>query len=113
MAVRRVAAVTGALTLLAMMTAPGAGIQAATPSGTVFFPNPVQQLGQQSLTDNKDADSAAFAAAYRRVPLTHLDDSGTLVRRLRHGQEHTPARRLAWSAARSRTGTATPTSSSR
>jgi hypothetical protein len=78
MAIRRVAAVTGAVTLLAMMAAPGAGTQAATAMGTVFFPNPVQQLGDESLTDNKDADSAAFAAAYRRVPLTHLDNSGTL-----------------------------------
>ena len=78
MVIRRVAAVTGALTLLGMMAAPGAGIEAATATGTVFFPNPVQQLGNESLTDNKDADSAAFTAAYRRVPLTHLDNSGTL-----------------------------------
>jgi hypothetical protein len=64
--------------MVAMMAVPTPGIQAATATGTVFFPNPVQQLGNESLTDNKDADSALFAAAYRRVPLTHLDNSGTL-----------------------------------
>jgi hypothetical protein len=72
------AAVTGAFAMLAVVTAPTTGIEAAVPTGTVFFPNPVQQLGNEDLTDNKDADSAAFAAAYTRVPLTHLDNSGTL-----------------------------------
>jgi hypothetical protein len=54
---------------------------AAAPSsalGTVFFPNPVQQLGIQTLTDSKDADLPVFAPAYRRVTLTHLDGSGLL-----------------------------------
>src|SRR5688572_3988823 len=50
-------------------------------SGTVFNPNPVQQLGLQNLTDNKDADDAVFAAAYRSVVLTDLDGSGKLVGR--------------------------------
>ena len=50
-------------------------------SGTVFFPNPVQQLGLQNLTDNKDADDAVFAAAYRQVVLTDLDGSGKLTGR--------------------------------
>ncbi|HEY3007990.1 MAG TPA: M36 family metallopeptidase [Micromonosporaceae bacterium] len=54
------------------------GAQAA---GTVFYPNPVQQLGIQTLTDNKDADSPAFAPAYRRVTLTDLDASGMLTGR--------------------------------
>jgi len=49
-----------------------------TATGTVFFPNPVQQLGLQNLTDNKDADDPAFAPAYRRVTLTDLDGSGAL-----------------------------------
>jgi hypothetical protein len=49
--------------------------------GTVFDPNPVQQLGIQTLTDNKDADYAALAPAYRRVVLTDLDASGTLTGR--------------------------------
>ena len=85
MLIRRMAVGTAALMMLASLMAPG--IRAATADGTVFFPNPVQQLGNQRLTDDKDADGAAFAAAYRRVPLTHLDGSGTLVGRLRHREE--------------------------
>ena len=53
----------------------------ANASGIVFYPNPVQQLGLQNLTDNKDADDAVFAAAYRQVVLTDLDGSGQLVGR--------------------------------
>ena len=49
-----------------------------TATGTVFFPNPVQQLGLQNLTDNKDSDDPVFGPAYRRVTLTDLDGSGTL-----------------------------------
>lgn len=52
--------------------------QPATPEGTVFFPNPVTQLGNQNLVDNKDADDPVFAPAYRRVALLGLDGSGTL-----------------------------------
>ena len=47
-------------------------------TGTVFFPSPVQQLGDESLTDQKDADYAALAPAYHGVTLTDLDASGTL-----------------------------------
>jgi zinc metalloprotease ZmpB len=47
----------------------------------VFYPNPVQQLGLQGLTNNKDADSAAFGPAYRRVTLTDLAGSGGLTGR--------------------------------
>jgi hypothetical protein len=47
----------------------------------VFYPNPVQQLGIETLTDNKDADFAALAPAYRQVVLTNLDGSGTLTGR--------------------------------
>jgi hypothetical protein len=50
-------------------------------TGTVFFPNPVQQLGLQRLTDVKDADAPVFGPAYRRVTLTDLDGSGTLTGR--------------------------------
>ena len=74
--IRRMAVGSAALVLVASLLAPG--VRAATADGTVFFPNPVQQLGNQGLTDGKDADAAVFAAAYRRVPLTHLDGSGTL-----------------------------------
>ena len=44
----------------------------------MFFPNPVAQLQDQSLTDQKDADYAALQPAYRNVTLTDLDGSGTL-----------------------------------
>jgi hypothetical protein len=52
-----------------------------TATGTVFHPNPVQQLGIQSLTDSKDADLPVFAPAYTQVTLTDLDGSGTLTGR--------------------------------
>jgi hypothetical protein len=51
---------------------------ANTAAGTVFFPNPVTQTGDESLVDAKDADSTAFASSYKRVTLTNLDSSGTL-----------------------------------
>ena len=51
----------------------------STGSGTVFFPNPVAQLQNQSLTDQKDADYAALQPAYHQVTLTNLDGSGYLV----------------------------------
>src|SRR5262245_55350916 len=50
-------------------------------TATVFYPNPVQQLGLQTLTDDKDADSPAFGPAYRRVTLTDLDGSASLTGR--------------------------------
>lgn len=50
----------------------------STGTGTVFFPNPVAQLQDQTLTDQKDADYAALQPAYRNVTLTNLDGSGTL-----------------------------------
>jgi hypothetical protein len=58
--------------------AQAAGTTVGSATGTVFFPNPVQQLGRQDLTDNKDADDPVFASAYRRVTLTDLDGSGRL-----------------------------------
>jgi len=50
----------------------------STGSGTVFLPNPVAELGDQTLTDQKDADSAALQPAYHTVTLTNLDGSGFL-----------------------------------
>jgi hypothetical protein len=44
----------------------------------VFAVNPVQELGLENLTDQKDADSAVPAAAYHEVQLTNLDGSGRL-----------------------------------
>src|SRR4051812_23996612 len=71
-----------AATLVAgAVTAPAALASSTTAGGTVFYPNPVQQLGNQSLTDQKDADYPALAPAYRRVTLTNLDGSGTLTGR--------------------------------
>ena len=76
------AAVAVAATLsVAATAAPAVGSSnpwAHAAAGTVFLPNPVQQLGDESLTDAKDADYAALAPAYRRVTLDHLDGSGTL-----------------------------------
>jgi hypothetical protein len=60
----------------ALATEPGSGSSDGT--GRVFVPNPVQDLGDQSLTDQKDADYAALAPAYHTVALTHLDGSGFL-----------------------------------
>ena len=66
-----------ALTLLAILVSsvaaskPGPG--GSTGTGRVFFPNPVASLGDQSLTDQKDADYAALQPAYRVVTLTNLD----------------------------------------
>ena len=47
-------------------------------TGQVFFPNPVAFLGNQSLTDQKDADYPALQPAYKVVTLTNLDGSGYL-----------------------------------
>jgi Fungalysin metallopeptidase (M36) len=78
------AATTVAAVVLASATG---GAQAAgqpfsnTAEGTVFFPNPVTQLGDQNLVDAKDADLPIFASTYRRVVLQDLDSSGTLTGR--------------------------------
>jgi zinc metalloprotease ZmpB len=54
----------------------------ATAPAQVFAPNPVADLGIQTLTDQKDADyfsaDPTLARAYHRVTLTDLDRSGTL-----------------------------------
>ena len=47
-------------------------------TGQTFVPNPVQSLGDESLTDQKDSDTAVPASAYYRVALTNLDGSGYL-----------------------------------
>src|SRR6478672_672534 len=46
--------------------------------GSVFVSNPVQSLGDESLTDQKDSDAAVPTAAYHTVQLTNLDGSGFL-----------------------------------
>jgi Zn-dependent metalloprotease len=65
-----------ALVATASATKPGSG--GSTGTAQVFVPNPVQSLGNESLTDEKDADSAVPAAAYHEVQLTNLDGSGFL-----------------------------------
>jgi len=50
----------------------------STGTGQVFLPNPVAFLGDQTLTDQKDADYAALQPAYQVVTLTNLDGSGYL-----------------------------------
>ncbi len=55
---------------------PGPGTSTGT--GQVFLPNPVADLQDQSLTDQKDADYPALQPAYHQVTLTNLDGSGYL-----------------------------------
>src|SRR4051794_27594569 len=54
----------------------------STARGQVFAPNPVVDLGIQSLTDQKDADyfsgDPVLSKAYHRVTLRNLDGSGAL-----------------------------------
>ena len=60
----------------ALATKPGSG--SSDGLALVFAPNPVEDLGDQSLTDQKDADYPALQGAYRGVQLTNLDGSGFL-----------------------------------
>ena len=60
----------------ALATKPGSG--SSEGRALVFAPNPVEDLGDQGLTDQKDADYAALQGAYRGVQLTNLDGSGFL-----------------------------------
>ncbi|MDX6401152.1 MAG: zinc metalloprotease ZmpB [Gaiellaceae bacterium] len=55
---------------------PGPG--STTGTARVFVPNPVQSTGKESLTDQKDSDSAVPTTAYYGVTLTNLDGSGFL-----------------------------------
>ena len=63
-------------TVAAVAANPPSG--SSTGSGRVFLPNPVAELQDQSLTDQKDADYAALQPAYHAVTLTNLDGSGYL-----------------------------------
>ena len=72
-------AVAGLVTATATgAAAASADVGSSTGTGTVFVPNPVQSLGDESLTDQKDADAAVPGAAYHDVTLTNLDGSGHL-----------------------------------
>jgi zinc metalloprotease ZmpB len=72
------AVLAAAVALVAAAGAGKTGNGSSTGSAQVFVPNPVQSLGDESLTDQKDADSAVPAAAYHAVRLTNLDGSGYL-----------------------------------
>ena len=91
---KRVLVAVAALALVAASAAyatkPGSG--SSTGTALVFAPNPVQDLGIQTLTDQKDAASAVPQDAYHSVTLTDLDGSGTLSGR--------------WAVVRSTTGAA-------
>jgi hypothetical protein len=63
----------------ALATRPGSGT--STGSGVVFLPNPVADLQDQTLTDQKDSAAAVPQAAYHTVELENLDGSGFLVGR--------------------------------
>jgi hypothetical protein len=69
-----------AATVTAVCLAAAAPAAARTATGQVFSPNPVAELGIQTLTDQKDADyfSSQYPQAYHRVTLTDLDSSGLL-----------------------------------
>jgi hypothetical protein len=69
-------AVTAVLVAAADAAKTGPGV--ATGSASVFVSNPVQSLGDESLTDQKDSDAAVPSAAYHDVTLTNLDGSGFL-----------------------------------
>jgi hypothetical protein len=64
--------------VFAMVAAAAGGSGSSFGGGTVFLPNPVADLQDQSLTDQKDADYARLQPAYHGVTLTNLDGSGYL-----------------------------------
>ena len=73
-----VAVVVTGVVFAAVAGAGKVGNGSSTGSGTVFLSNPVQSLGDESLTDQKDSDAAVPAAGYHTVTLTNLDGSGFL-----------------------------------
>ncbi len=73
-----VLAVLAAVVVVGVAVAAKPGSGNSTGTGSVFVPNPVQSLGDETLTDQKDSDAAVPAAAYHTVQLTNLDGSGFL-----------------------------------
>ena len=71
-------AVTAVVGVVLVAMAGAATRAGSTGVGSVFASNPVQELGLEGFTDQKDADSAVPAAAYHGVQLTNLDGSGHL-----------------------------------
>jgi len=74
----RLALVSIGSVVVAVVAAAAGGSGSSLGEGTVFLPNPVADLQDQSLTDQKDADYRALQPAYHRVTLTNLDGSGYL-----------------------------------
>jgi hypothetical protein len=73
-----VAAIAVSVVVVVAASAAKIGPGSSTGSASVFVPNPVQSLGDESLTDQKDSATAVPAAAYHDVTLTNLDGSGFL-----------------------------------
>lgn len=73
-----VAALTAAAVVAAGATAGKPGSDGSTGTASVFVSNPVESLGDETLTDQKDSDAAVPASAYHTVELTDLDGSGFL-----------------------------------
>ena len=89
----RVAVLVAAVAAALAVAAPAV---AATAPAQVFAPNPVADLGIQTLTDQKDADffsaDPVLRRAYHRVTLTDLDVAHAQ-RHVRHRQERDGGRR--------------------
>ena len=77
---KRIVVAVGVLALAAASAAYAAKPGSGSDSGRalVFTPNPVQDLGIQTLTDQKDSADVVPQEAYRPVKLTDLDGSGYL-----------------------------------
>lgn len=73
-----VAALTLAAVVVTAATAGKPGPGGSTGTASVFVSNPVQSLGDETLTDQNDSDAAVPASAYYTVELTNLDGSGFL-----------------------------------
>jgi hypothetical protein len=73
-----IAALTIAAVSAAAATAGKPGSGSSTGTASVFVSNPVQSLGDETLTDQNDSDAAVPASAYYTVDLTNLDGSGFL-----------------------------------
>ena len=71
-------AATTTAALAAPSTAGKPGTLPSTGTAQIFMVNPVQSSGDQSLSDDNDADSPALAAQYTTAQLRNLDGSGTL-----------------------------------
>jgi hypothetical protein len=77
--IKRLSALSVATALFIALSITPSGAAGSSGTGTVFRPNPVADLQNQNLTDQKDADYAALQPAYHQATLTNLDGSGYLV----------------------------------